>query len=102
MLRFLASSFGANKRRICSSSVFAVFIVALCCLLLPDGTGLEVEDLTTERTPAQCLLDALRAHEDPLSLEDKIFSRPLSVTAPKVSVYMLPCLIVSQPWSKQP
>lgn len=59
--------------------------ILLVCVLLPDGTGIEIEDSVAERTPAQCLLDALRAYEDPLSLEDKVFSRPLSVTAPKVS-----------------
>jgi hypothetical protein len=48
-------------------------------------TGRDIEDVrqTPHRTIAECLLHHLIEHDDALDEEDKLFSRPLVVTAPK-------------------
>lgn len=51
--------------------------------LLVCAAGANTEDSATVRTPAHCLLDALRAHDDGLTLDERVFARPLIVAAPK-------------------
>ena len=48
-------------------------------------TGQDIEDASTTppRTIAECLLHHLITHDDTLPEEDRLFSRPLAVTAPR-------------------